>query len=209
MEERIGQITPPVPAAGMDPAAIPGITAPEPGAADAAGGAGEAEGSAERPSGVPGAEPATGAAEDSGEPGTVEEEAEEDEEAEEGDGEEAEEDDGTGPVFEVHDHRGSILAGRSGVTFRLDGEEARFDWDEIGAVQIDLPRFGRRFSVTVHTVARRWYDAEVLAPSRSALREWEERLDAVLDAYFEESSSKDGTEGETEEAPGEDTAAGA
>lgn len=201
MEERIGQITPPLPAAGMDPAAIPGITSPEPGAADAAG---EAEGSAERSSEAPGAEPVTGAAEDPGEPGTAEDE--ETEEDEEGDGEEAEEEDGTGPAFEVHDHRGSILAGRSGVTFRLDGEEARFDWGEIGAVQIDLPRFGRRFSVTVHTIARRWYDAEVLAPSRSALREWEERLDAVLDAYFEESSSKDGAEGGTEEAPGEDTA---
>ncbi|MGK5498472.1 hypothetical protein [Streptomyces sp. URMC 125] len=195
MEERIGQITPPLPAAGMDPAAIPGITSPEPGAAEAAGGTGEAEGSAERSSEAPGAEPVTDAAEDPGEPGTAEDE----------DAEEAGEGDGTGPVFEVHDHRGSILAGRSGVTFRLDGEEARFDWDEIGAVQIDPPRFGRRFSVTVHTIARRWYDAEVLAPSRSALREWEERLDAVLDAYFEESSSKDGAE----ETPGEEAAAGA
>nr|WP_238419797.1 hypothetical protein [Streptomyces taklimakanensis] len=180
-------MTPSVPAAGVDPASIPGITSPGPDEAEGAtAGAAGAEGSPRRSS-----EPLDEVVD--AEPDAAAVEAEESQESEE-------DDDTGGPTFEVHDHRGSILAGRSGVTLRLDGEEARFDWDEIGAVQIDLPRFGRRFSVTVHTVARRWYDADVLAPSRNALGEWEARLDAVLDAYFEDSSATDGAEGESGEA---------
>ncbi|MFE3827007.1 hypothetical protein [Streptomyces sp. NPDC059092] len=92
-----------------------------------------------------------------------------------------------GPVFEVSDRRGSITADREGVRFRLDDQEAEFDWDEIGAVEVTTPRFGRRFTVTVHTSARRWFDAEVEAPARKLLKEWEAELDVVLDAYFEES----------------------
>ncbi|WP_344631959.1 hypothetical protein [Streptomyces glaucosporus] len=169
MEQRIGSITPPP--AGTDPAFIPGITPPGPdGAQEAA-----PEEAAERP------------------PEEVLPDGLGDAADAEGDFEEAEEDaeDGAGgPAFEVSDHRGSIAAGRTGVTFRLDGEEAFFPWREIGAVQIDLPRFGRRFSVTVHTTARRWYDADVQAPSRKLLKQWSDELDAVLDVYFEDASSK-------------------
>ena len=50
-----------------------------------------------------------------------------------------------------------------------------------------VARFGRRFTVTVHLATRRWFDAEVEAPARSLLKEWTAELDAVLDAYFEES----------------------
>lgn len=92
-----------------------------------------------------------------------------------------------GPSFEVSDRRGSITADRAGVRFRLDDQEADFRWDEIGAVEVKLPRFGRRFTVTVHMSTRRWFNAEVEAPARSSLKEWAAELDTVLDAYFEES----------------------
>jgi hypothetical protein len=92
-----------------------------------------------------------------------------------------------GPSFEVSDRRGSITADREGVRFRLDDQEADFRWDEIGAVEVKLPRFGRRFTVTVHMSTRRWFNAEVEAPARSSLKGWAAELDAVLDAYFEES----------------------
>ncbi|MFE7615593.1 hypothetical protein [Streptomyces sp. NPDC057496] len=92
-----------------------------------------------------------------------------------------------GPAFEVSDRRGSITADRTGVLFRLDDQEADFRWDEIGAVEVKTPRFGRRFTVTVHMSTRRWFNAEVEAPARSDLKKWAEELDEVLDAYFEES----------------------
>lgn len=177
VEQRIGSIIPPVPAAGTDPAYIPGLTSPPPAEAqDAAAGETAPDEAAERPSEdvVPGEEEAE-------EPGTAEEE----------------DDDGAaGPVFEASDHRGSITADRTGITFRLDGEEAEFGWDEIGAVQLDIPRFGRRFSVTVHTLARRWYEADVAAPSRNVLKEWTAELDAVLDVYFEEAGESTGEDAE-------------
>lgn len=91
-----------------------------------------------------------------------------------------------GPVFEVSDRRSSMSADRSGVRLQLDGEEAEFRWDEIGAVEVGSPRFGRRFAVTVHTTDHHSYEADVEAPARSSLKEWEAGLDAVLDAYFEE-----------------------
>ena len=92
-----------------------------------------------------------------------------------------------GPVFEVSDHRGSIRVAREGIRFVLDDQEAEFDWDEVGAVETASARFGRRFTVTVHMTTRRWFNAEVEAPARSALKEWTAQLDAALDAYFEES----------------------
>ncbi|HEY5834509.1 hypothetical protein [Streptomyces sp.] len=90
------------------------------------------------------------------------------------------------PLFEVSDRRASITADRTGITLRLDDQEAEFDWDEIGAVEIDTPRFGRRFAITVYTSGRRWYQADVEAPSRSTLKSWTAELDAVLDAHFAE-----------------------
>ncbi|MFJ2439634.1 hypothetical protein ACIOWG_04055 [Streptomyces sp. NPDC087658] len=92
-----------------------------------------------------------------------------------------------GPVFEVSDRRGSITADRDGIRFRLDEEEADFRWDELGAVEVNSPRFARRFTVTAHLSTRRWFTAEVEAPARSTLKEWTAELDTVLDAYFEES----------------------
>ncbi|MFD3919350.1 hypothetical protein [Streptomyces sp. NPDC058595] len=92
-----------------------------------------------------------------------------------------------GPVFEVSDRRASMTADRTGIRLTLDEEEAEFGWAEIGAVEVETPRFGRRFTVTLHTTGRRQYQSEVDAPSRSSLKEWTAELDVVLDAYFEES----------------------
>ncbi|MEU0161619.1 hypothetical protein ABZ154_22975 [Streptomyces sp. NPDC006261] len=103
------------------------------------------------------------------------------------DGEAEAEEPEDGPVFEISDRRGSIRVARAGVRFTLDDQEADFDWSEIGAVEMHPARFGRRFTVTVHLSTRRWFNAEVEAASRAQLKEWPAELDAVLDAYFEES----------------------
>ncbi|MFD4765711.1 hypothetical protein [Streptomyces niveus] len=99
----------------------------------------------------------------------------------------AADDDEDGPVFDISDRRASMTADRTGVRFQLDETEAEFGWDEIGAVEVETPRFGRRFTVTLHTTGRRHYQSDVDAPSRSSLKAWTAELDAVLDAYFEES----------------------
>ncbi|WP_406145335.1 hypothetical protein [Streptomyces sp. NBC_01012] len=91
-----------------------------------------------------------------------------------------------GPVFEVSDRRGSIRVDAEGVRFRLDDQEAEFDWAEIGAVEVKTGRFGRRFTVTVHLSSRRWFNAEVEAGARSDLKVWTAELDEALDAHFEE-----------------------
>lgn len=199
VEQRIGPITPPVPAAGTDPGHIPGLTPPRPDAAE--------EVTAEAKT-APEAPEAPEEAPEAAEEATATEEATEapeeavdqpvDDDAAEADAEKSEEPEAAeeqaedepedGPVFEVSDRRGSITAGRSGVAFQLDGENAEFSWDEIGAVEIDTPRFGRRFSVTVYTTAHRWYAADVEASARGALKEWTARLDEVLDAYFEDTA---------------------
>ncbi|MFI0775744.1 hypothetical protein [Streptomyces sp. NPDC021212] len=188
MEQRIGQITPPVPAAGTDPGHIPGLTPPRPEETEevTAGtktATEEAPEAAEAPEALetPEAEAEAEAAEA---PDEAADEAEEEAAAE------AEDEPEDGPVFEVSDRRGSITAGRSGVAFQLDGEKAEFSWDEIGAVEIDTPRFGRRFSVTVYTTAHRWYAADVEASARGALKEWTAKLDEVLDTYFEDTAEK-------------------
>lgn len=110
------------------------------------------------------------------------------------------------PVFQVSDRRGAITADRTGVTFRLDGEIAEFDWDEIRAVEIETPRFGRRFMVTVYTGPRRWFETEVHASARSLLKVWENELDTVLDAYFDDAGDTDAADADTDapgaEAPG-------
>ena len=202
---------PPVPAAGTDPGHIPGLTPPRPDATEEATAeaktaqeAPEApEEAADRPSAETGPVPeepeeAKAAEADAETPEEPEEQAdgkaddEADDKADDKAGDEAGDDDEAaedGPVFEVSDRRGSITAGRSGVAFQLDGENAEFSWDEIGAVEIDTPRFGRRFSVTVYTTARRWYTADVEAPARGALKDWTAKLDEVLDAYFEDTAS--------------------
>ncbi|MBL1096105.1 hypothetical protein JK363_05385 [Streptomyces sp. 205] len=173
-------------AAGTDPGYIPGLTSPRP--AD-----GEEEtpkDTAERTSEDVVEEDTETDAED--EEATDADDAEEDadahaeDDAAEDEAEDAEEDDGDGPVFEASDHRGGIVARRAGVTLRMDGEECQFGWDEIGAVEVDTPRFKKRLSVTVYATNRRWYEAEVQPSSRSLLKTWTEELDAVLDAYFDD-----------------------
>jgi hypothetical protein len=102
------------------------------------------------------------------------------------------------PLFEATDRRGAIIADRHGITFRLDDQEAEFGWDEIGAVEIDTPRFGRRFSVTVYISARRWFQSDVEAPTRAILKEWTYDLDKILDTHFEAGTAEEAEESEEE-----------
>jgi hypothetical protein len=69
-------------------------------------------------------------------------------------------------------------------------------------VETETPRFGKRFTITVHTPDRRWYPIEIEAAARSRFTEWETQLDAVLDAYFD-----DGDEDEDDESAEVDEAA--
>ncbi|MEU6933031.1 hypothetical protein [Streptomyces sp. NPDC046385] len=94
-----------------------------------------------------------------------------------------------GPVFEAADRRARIVADGEGVRLSLDEESCDFRWDEIGAVETASGRFGKRFTVTVHTPDRRWYPIEIEAPARGRITEWESQLDAVLDAYFDENEN--------------------
>lgn len=201
MEQPIGPKVPPTHAAGFDPASVPGLlpprrpadAAPAPEAvADEVEDAPEPE-AAGTGTGKSLAEPAAAQSDDDASPAADDDSAAEAADAEDTDAaEDAAEDDGK-PVFEVSDRRGAIAADRSGVTFRLDGEVAEFGWDEIQAVEIDTPRFGRRFSVTVYTSTRRWFQSDVEAPSRGELKSWTAQLDAVLDARFEEGGEPEAT----------------
>nr|WP_051573258.1 hypothetical protein [Streptomyces sp. PRh5] len=176
--------------AGTDPGYIPGLTSPRP--ADVEEDAPD-KAAAEQPPEEVTAEDEPELDDEEG----VEAEAESDGEADvskdvvasdgEADDDAEDDDEDGGAVFEVSDRRGAIRAGRHGVVFELDGEKAEFGWDEIGAVEIDTPRFGKRFGITVYTTNRRWYTADVEAPARKLLKEWTAELDAVLDAYFEDS----------------------
>ncbi|KPC78409.1 MULTISPECIES: hypothetical protein [Streptomyces] len=190
MEQRIDSKTKPEFAAGTDPAYIPGLTAPAPARTEAEAEkeapeepleAGAAEGAVDDSTATADAAPDGAAAADSdtapdgGEtPGSVR--------TLKGEGAEK----GDGPVFEVSDRRGSIRVDADGVRFRLDDQQADFDWAEIGAVEVKTGRFGRRFTVTVHLSSRRWFNAEVEAGARSELKTWTAQLDEALDAYFEE-----------------------
>ncbi|MBM9509005.1 hypothetical protein [Actinacidiphila acididurans] len=191
MEQRTDQVVPAVPVAGIDPSFIPGITAPAPSATAAKGDTSaasataktDAKADADTDTGTPreaDTEQATAAVTTAVEPDGAADEAGEAEEAAD-----ADEPDG-GPVFEAADRRATIVADHRGITLRLDGESAEFGWDEIGAVEIDTPRFGKRFGITVYTSGRRWYKGDVEAPSRAALKRWTAELDAVLDARFED-----------------------
>ncbi|TMU95069.1 hypothetical protein FGK60_29045 [Streptomyces sp. DASNCL29] len=178
--------------AGTDPGYIPGLTSPRP--ADVEEDAPD-KAAAEQPPEEVTAEDEPELDDEEG----VEAEAESDGEADvskdvlasdgeaDDDAEDEDADEDGGAVFEVSDRRGAIRAGRRGVVFELDGEKAEFGWDEIGAVEVDTPRFGKRFGITVYTTNRRWYTADVEAPARKLLKEWTAELDAVLDAYFEDS----------------------
>ncbi|MFD4878882.1 hypothetical protein ACFWOB_36720 [Streptomyces sp. NPDC058420] len=226
MEQRIGSSSQPLEGAGFDPAFVPGLTAPagssdkpedakprdtEPedakaeessteessaGTADAAkadaGKADLAKADASK------ADVEKALAED-GDADAADTETDADADADES-GEGASE--GDGPVFEASDRRAEIVADAKGVRLRLDDQACEFRWDEIGAIETESPRFGKRFTITVHTPDRRWYPIEIEAAARSRFAEWESRLDAVLDAYFD-----DGDEVEDDESAEVDEAA--
>lgn len=177
MEQRIGSSSQPLEGAGFDPAFIPGLTSPvtaEPKDARPKGDA-EEDGAVTAPDVSDGA-PAEAAASagESEEPESEEPAATPD-----------------GPVFEAADRRARIVADARGVRLRLDEEECEFRWEEIGAIETETPRFGKRFTVTVHTPDRRWYPIEIEATARDRFKEWDEQLDAVLDAYFEDEADRE------------------
>lgn len=203
MEQRIGSNSQPQPleGAGSDPAFIPGLTAPAPGVSDGetdtkdetdtkgeedVKAEEEAEpDAAEEPvagSGAdasPGTPAVSGAAADSTVPGTSEPSGAEPVVE--------------GPVFEVSDRRAGIVADHEGIRLRLDDQACEFRWDEIGAVETETARFGKRYTVTVHTAEGRWYPIEIEATSRGHCAVWETELDAVLDSYFDDRVSESRT----------------
>ncbi|MER7232411.1 hypothetical protein ABT348_15885 [Streptomyces olivaceus] len=192
MEQRRGSTSQPLEGAGFDPAFIPGLTAPVSGEPEDVR-RDEAEKDAEEPSTA-----ADTAAEDAAEA----EAAVPAVEADAGDADEADDEAPVdGPVFEASDRRAKIVADHKGVRLSLDDQACEFRWDEVGAVETETGRFGKRFTVTVHTPDRRWYPIEIEAASRSRFAEWESALDEVLDAYFDDGEP----ETETEPEPGMDS----
>ncbi|MFG2377022.1 hypothetical protein ACGFY9_36850 [Streptomyces sp. NPDC048504] len=201
MEQRIGSSSQPlegepVKGAGFDPAFIPGLTAPA------------VSSDAPEDTKAEAAEPEKASVEetevevekaDVGKTNVEKAVAEDDAAADAADDdadEVGEESSGGGPVFEASDRRAEIVADEKGVRLRLDDQNCEFRWDEIGAIETESPRFGRRFTITVHTPDRRWYPIEIEAAARSRFAEWETQLDAVLDAYFDD--------GDDDEADGSD-----
>lgn len=186
MEQRIGSSSQPLEGAGFDPAFIPGLTSPV--------SAREEDGKAtpEEP------EDDTASGAEAGEP------AGSSDAAVGADPEPAPD----GPVFEASDRRARIVADHSGVRLRLDDQECDFRWDEIGAVETETGRFGKRYTVTVHTPDRRWYPLEIEADSRSRFAEWDTALDTVLDAYFDEDAEKSPESEETSGGSGDSEGSG-
>jgi len=189
--------TEPVTGAGFDPAFIPGITPPVTGEPeDAASQDAKAESQQAETASEAETTSETGKSDAREQPTAA---AEAGETAEADGGTEAEDESADGPVFEAADRRARIVADHRGVRLSLDDQECEFRWDEIGAVETTVPRFGKRYTVTVHTPERRWYPIEIEAASKARIKEWETRLDAVLDAYFE-----DGAADEADEEPDAD-----
>ncbi|KUL23628.1 hypothetical protein [Streptomyces regalis] len=191
MEQRIGSGSQPLEGAGFDPAFIPGLTSPASAGPKDVKDEDVAEGSVSEETGSEKT--------DSGETRDLEavdgpeveadDEADDDASDDEADEEAGDDAPVDGPVFEAADRRARIVADHKGVRLSLDDQECEFRWDEIGAIETEAPRFGKRFTVTVHTPDRRWYPIEIEAAARSRFTEWDEQLDAVLDAYFEDSES--------------------
>ncbi|MFJ3333909.1 hypothetical protein [Streptomyces sp. NPDC086766] len=183
MEQRIGSSSQPLEGAGFDPAFIPGLSSPA---------SAEPEDTVPVRPGEKAAEetaPGEGAAPERA--GSAAVSAEDSAEAPSGASAEPEAAP-EGPVFEASDRRARIVADGRGVRLTLDDQECEFRWDEIGAVETATPRFGKRFTVTVHTPDRRWYPIEIEAAARSRFPEWEAQLDAVLDAFFEDGEHGEG-----------------
>lgn len=60
----------------------------------------------------------------------------------------------------------------------------------------------------MHTPDRRWYPIEIEATARARFKEWDEQLDAVLDAYFEDGEEDtEAKDAEAEVAEGKDAEA--
>ncbi|MFD9107495.1 hypothetical protein [Streptomyces bottropensis] len=223
MEQRIGSNNQPLAAAAVDPSHIPGLTAPvsvkkekqeepedikptEPVEPDEAAPERNEPAAAEpskpsldkSPAGkTPADDDETDAEDDTEADADAEVEAETEAEAGAADG----------PVFEASDRRAKIIADSRGVRLRLDDQECEFGWDEIGAIETESPRFGKRFTITVHTPDRRWYFLEIEAKAKSEHAAWEKQIDEVLDAYFDEGSAESSAEGSAEEEQeSEDTA---
>ncbi|MER7740194.1 hypothetical protein ABTX34_18055 [Streptomyces sp. NPDC096538] len=184
MEQRIGSSSQPLEGAGFDPAFIPGLTSPATGREEDVDEAAEA---------APKAEVAEEAVESTESAESVAAPASEDT----GDEPEPVPD---GPVFEASDRRAAIVADHRGVRLKLDDQECEFRWDEIGAVETETARFGKRYTVTVHTPERRWYPLEIDADSRSRFAEWDTALDAVLDRYFDDGAEEPAGSGERDES---------
>ncbi|MEV0980796.1 hypothetical protein [Streptomyces sp. NPDC049915] len=203
MEQRIGESSRPLKAealkaepvtgAGFDPAFVPGLTSPVSDNAEKAQDAvpETAEETPEPKEVTP--------AEDVSEDGSGDVSGD-------GAGDASGEDDAPagGPVFEAADRRARIVADHRGVRLSLDDQACEFRWDEIGAVETETARFGKRFTVTVYTPERRWYPIEIEAGSRADFATWEAELDAVLDAYFEEDTEAE-AEAEAEAETGSAT----
>jgi hypothetical protein len=192
VEQRIGSSSQPLEGAGFDPAFIPGLTSPvtaEPEDAKAEDKEPEDAKAVVQEDTDSDAGSDVGSASDDSEAGPADTAEEE----------EPEEETPDGPVFEAADRRARIVADAKGVRLRLDEEECEFRWDEIGAIETEAPRFGKRFTVTVHTPDRRWYPIEIEATARGRFQEWDEQLDAVLDAYFEE-DAEDARDAEAEDS---------
>ncbi|MEV0096788.1 hypothetical protein [Streptomyces sp. NPDC050738] len=169
MEQPISPSSPPVPAAAIDPSFVPGFM-------PARAGTPAREGA--EPEDVS-ADPVEVAPED----GTSDDSAPENEAPVSAPGDEDEDE---GPAFEAADRRASAIADRSGVRLRQDDLEVDFDWKEIGAVEYDTSRFGRRLTVTVHMPNRHQYWVEVTAADKESLEGWTKQLDAVLDSHFQD-----------------------
>ncbi|MFJ7044847.1 hypothetical protein ACIQVC_15740 [Streptomyces sp. NPDC101112] len=210
MEQRIGSNSQPLAAAAVDPSHIPGLTAP----------VSVTKEKQEEPEDIKPTESAEQAETvDADEAVAAEPDAERDSEADDepdakaedepdakADDEAVEEEEAVeGPVFEAADRRAKIVADHRGVRLRLDDQACEFRWDEIGAIETESPRFGKRFTITVHTPDRRWYPIEIEAKAKSEHAAWETRIDEVLDAYFEDGDSdkKDSAEPTTADDPTE------
>ncbi|WP_137995114.1 serine/threonine-protein kinase [Streptomyces exfoliatus] len=84
------------------------------------------------------------------------------------------------PALIAADGECGVVVGAEGITFELFGEEADFDWSEIGSVAYEAGRLGRRLHVRITL-----YDGSVYAcdvNGRAArVREWIEQLEHVLE----------------------------
>ncbi|WP_405973823.1 hypothetical protein OG496_35570 [Streptomyces sp. NBC_00988] len=213
MEQRIGSSSQPLEGAGFDPAFVPGLTAPavssdqpedkRPRDAEPEDAKAEKPATPEEPNESEGSEASDGeespVAKVDVTKADVKKAVAEDDDGDADADEDDEESSSDGPVFEASDRRAEIVADEKGVRLRLDDQNCEFRWDEIGAIETESPRFGKRFTITVHTPDRRWYPIEIEAAARSRFAEWETQLDAVLDAYFDDEDEADGSD-EVDEA---------